>query len=214
MNKLKLWRCLILLAGPLVACGPKMPLQWQEEVLLSDGRMLLVERTASMKGLQEWGGPGGMKDQRYSLQFTLPDGKPAPRWNGVNMPMIFDYNPALGGWYLISNIAMCEEWQAAGRPNPPYVAYRLQDNAWKRIRIDPRLYGKRFNMQQSINYKDGMPKLVTLQIKEKQEWKRWSNFDQAIQPPGIDEFDISCRGEIIGSDGKELYPIEKFKFNN
>jgi hypothetical protein len=111
---------------------------WQEEVLLHDGRKIVVERTVEQGGRHEIGQKPPYKEQR--LRFTMPGTSQAVTWHDhysddlgqANfLPMAIDI---VGGMpYLVVHPMGCLSYNKWGRPNPPYVVFRYQGDEWARI---------------------------------------------------------------------------------
>ncbi|MDX1253601.1 MAG: hypothetical protein IDH49_15385 [Gammaproteobacteria bacterium] len=111
---------------------------WKEEVLLHDGRKIIVERTVERGGRHEMGQKPPYKEQ--SLRFTLPGTKQEIIWEdrysedvgSANfLPMALDM--AKGIPYIVAYPMGCLSYNKWGRPNPPYVIFKYQNRAWERI---------------------------------------------------------------------------------
>lgn len=148
----------------LAACG-QVDLSWREDVQLEDGRMLLVKRTAQGKKLGEIGGPGGWEVAKMTLEIEAPESLARPpRWAEQLVPMVFDYDPSAREWYVVATFYMCKDWYRLGRPNLPYVQYRVNNGRWEQIALRPSLVGKRANLLTGVR-SGGEPRRVTLDEK-------------------------------------------------
>jgi hypothetical protein len=114
---------------------------WKEEVLLHDGQKIIVERSQSYGGRSEPGQSGPIKE--HAISFTLP---------GSNKPITWtsDYSEELGRTnfnllavhalngipYIVASPNLCLSYNKWGRPNPPYVFFKLEGNAWQRIPLE------------------------------------------------------------------------------
>lgn len=112
---------------------------WKEEALLHDGSKIIVTRTQSHGGRGEIG-QSPIKEQ--SISFTIP---------GANKPIVWndDYSEDVGhsnfdllalhimnGTAYITNSADgCLSYGKWGRPNPPYILFKYDKGAWKRISL-------------------------------------------------------------------------------
>lgn len=114
---------------------------WQEEVLLHNGQKMIVERYTLRGGRHEVGQKGDYIAQ--SLRFTPPGTSQTIEWqdnrsegmgNSSFLPMALDI--ANGTPYLVANTMGCLAYNQWGRPNPPYVAFKFEGNAWQRIALD------------------------------------------------------------------------------
>ena len=132
---------IVLLGGAVVFVGIGNSASWREEVLLHDGRKLLVKRTAVRAGRHEIGQRPPIRTQ--SLSFTLPSSKQAVRWKveyakdigyadlSPIMLDIMDKTP-----YLVCRTVGCLAYNKWGRPNPPYIIFRYIDKTWQQIALD------------------------------------------------------------------------------
>jgi hypothetical protein len=113
---------------------------WKEEVLLHDGRKVIVERTVDRGGRHEIGQEPPIKEQ--SLSFTLPGTSEKVNWEdkfsddigSANfLPKLLDIHKATV--YSLAHPMGCLSYNKWGRPNPPYVIFKYQNKAWKRISL-------------------------------------------------------------------------------
>lgn len=111
---------------------------WKEEVLLHDGSKLIVERTVERGGRHEIGQKPPYKNQ--SLTFTIPTTGQPIKWEdnysedvgSANfLPMLVDV--VNGSAYIVAYPMGCQSYNKWGRPNPPYVVFKYEGKAWKRI---------------------------------------------------------------------------------
>jgi len=111
---------------------------WQEEVLLHDGRTMVVERTVERGGRHEIGQKPPYKEQ--SLRFTVPGTTHVITWEDhysrdlgqANfLPMVVEISG--GTPYLVAYPMGCLSYNKWGRPNPPYVVFHYHGKEWKRI---------------------------------------------------------------------------------
>ncbi len=111
---------------------------WKEEVLLHDGTKIVVERSVELGGRHEIGQRPPYKEQ--SLSFTLPGSHQSIRWDDhysedigtANfLPMLLDIRA--GVVFLVVSPMGCLSYNKWGRPNPPYVVFKYDKNAWQRI---------------------------------------------------------------------------------
>lgn len=111
---------------------------WKEEVLLHDGKKIIVERSVERGGRHEIGQQPPIKAQ--SLTFALPATSERITWKSEYsqdlgladfMPMLLDI--VQGKAYVVSDPVGVLSYNKWGRPNPPYVIFKYEDNVWKRI---------------------------------------------------------------------------------
>ncbi len=111
---------------------------WQEEVLLHDGRTIVVDRSQTYGGGHEIGQRPPERDM--TISFTLPG-------SGKRITWFSEYGDDLGRSnfrlaalhvlndtpYVVALPNLCLSYNKWGRPNPPYVIFKYQGNAWSRI---------------------------------------------------------------------------------
>lgn len=134
------------LAASLSACsslpGVSGGATWQEEVVLHDGRTVVVERTQSLGGKptidsreriivdELWAipFPGATKQLGWRTDYRQP-----PEGSSLMLLLIgfVDEVP-----YLAASPAGCLAYNHWGRPNPPYVFFKFVREDWQRIGIE------------------------------------------------------------------------------
>lgn len=131
---------LIILGAGMNACSMGGKMGWKEEVLLHDGRIMVVERSFKLGGY-----PALEAQERspldQSITFTLPgknkkiswvteyrDDKPEPNSLGALLLNVVDGVP-----YLATSPAGCVAYNKWGRPNPPYVLFKYVNDKWQQI---------------------------------------------------------------------------------
>ena len=144
MRANSLWLKRIVKLGMILIMGVSMSAcsatSWKEEVLLHDGGKIIVERTVERGGRHEIGQQPPYKEQ--SLSFIMPETKQKVVWEdkfseelgSANfLPMLLDITNDTA--YLVVYPMGCLSYNKWGRPNPPYVIFKYQANAWQRIAI-------------------------------------------------------------------------------
>lgn len=111
---------------------------WKEEVLLHDGRKIIVQRTLERGGRHEIGQRSGATNE--TLAFAIPGTGQTITWNDPYSEDIgsSNFNPLMleianGSAYLVASPMGCLSYNKWGRPNPPYVVFKYQGTAWSRI---------------------------------------------------------------------------------
>jgi hypothetical protein len=114
---------------------------WKEEVLQHDGSKIIVERSLKRGGPHEIGSGGGSVYQ--SLTFLMPatlkkivwEDKLSEDLNTASFnPMAL--NVVNNTVYVVASPAGCLSYNKWGRPNPPYVVFKYQDQDWNRIPLE------------------------------------------------------------------------------
>ena len=131
----------VLLGGCLAGCSSLgLGTSWKEEVLLHDGRVVIIERSVERGGRYVIGGKPPYKEQR--LSFTMPDTNQKIIWEDhfspelgmANfLPRLIDIHSNIP--YLVVTPMGCLSYNKWGRPNPPYVVFQYVDNRWQRIPV-------------------------------------------------------------------------------
>ena len=132
---------------------------WQEEVLLSDGTVIVIRRTIAGKP-NIMAGYADFKAKSNSVEIV--DGKGLeipPRWEDKWAPLMLDRNTA-GNWYLVVAPVYCYDWGSEF----PYRQYEAIDGQWQRVEFDMRLEGRGSNLEWGLNI-GSMPKLLKLENK-------------------------------------------------
>ncbi len=113
---------------------------WREEVLLHDGSKVIVERSQNYGGRHEIGQSLPVKE--HTITFTPPDSGKTIKWKSEYGEDIGRTNFNLlalhvlnGVPYLIVEPNLCLSYNKWGRPNPPYVIFKFDGNAWERIQV-------------------------------------------------------------------------------
>ncbi len=129
---------LMILGGGMSACADGT--SWKEEVLLHDGKKLIVERSVVRKGRHEPFQQPTIGEQ--SLSFDLPATHQRVRWKDEYsedlghanfLPMMLEIDKGVA--YLVASPLGCLSYNKWGRPNPPYVVFKFQEGGWKRIAL-------------------------------------------------------------------------------
>ena len=129
----------MVLGGGMSACAMSGT-NWKEEVLLHDGRKIIVERSLNRKGRHEPFQPPSIGEQ--SLSFVLPATHQRVRWNdeysedlgSANfLPMMLEIDKDAA--YLVVLPMGCLSYNKWGRPNPPYVVFKHRNEKWHRIAL-------------------------------------------------------------------------------
>lgn len=127
---------LIVFAAALAGCagGGRY---WKEEVVLPDGRVLMVERTHSL-GSQFDGELSDINKLPSAVGFTLdiplPQGGKA-HWEGDRSLYPLAVGLKEGVAYLAASPRTCADYDRWGRPIPPYVFFKYEHGTWQRIAV-------------------------------------------------------------------------------
>jgi len=109
-------------------CGRQ--LNWTQDALLHDGRVLLVERNSVFNS--PFPGNSGM-EIRQTLTFSHPDTGERITWrlpDGLQ-PIMLDFEQ--GAPYYVLNEYTVLDYNKWGCPNPPYIVYLYKKGVWKQV---------------------------------------------------------------------------------
>lgn len=116
---------------------------WKEEALLHDGQKIIVERSQTYGGRSEPGQPGSGPIKEHTIRFTLPGTSKSITWTSEYSQELGRTNFNLlalhvlkGIPYLVAEPNLCVSYNKWGRPNPPYVFFKYEGNAWQRIPLE------------------------------------------------------------------------------
>ena len=116
----------------LSACFVRATYHWKEEVLLHDGRVIVIERSVKTGyAPTEIGQPPAESD--YTLTFGAPGGKTITWDGGRNrfIPMILDFEQDVP--YVVATGATSLVYGTEGCPRPPYFFFRWSAGQWQRM---------------------------------------------------------------------------------
>jgi hypothetical protein len=123
------------------ACSKTM--SWEEEVLLHDGQIIVAERFYNLGGK-----PTLESRERAALDvtvtFSLPGtnkkivwktdyGNSKPEPNSLNLIRL---DVVKGVPYIATYPAGCIAYNKWGRPNPPQILFKYENEQWKRITVE------------------------------------------------------------------------------
>lgn len=151
--------CLLSLCVSFIGCDSGEPHglgPWREEVLLSDGRQIVVERYEETDVRKPIGDAGSAFISNTTIKFVTPaDLAGLPALSMPYRPIILDYDREIETWFAIGvNTRMCladafnsGHMNASGRVNlHPNFEYRLFAGRWEEVEIGPERVGLPANL--------------------------------------------------------------------
>jgi len=115
------------------------PASWKEEVLLHDGKKIMVKRSQTRGGRGE---VGQSPIKQHSITFTLPESGKTITWEDKFSKDVGHSNFDLLALHILNDTPYivvttygCLAYNKWGRPNPPYVFFKFDGNEWKRISL-------------------------------------------------------------------------------
>ncbi|MDD5391307.1 MAG: hypothetical protein PHD37_18370 [Gallionellaceae bacterium] len=128
---------LMILGGGMNACAIGGA-SWKEEVLLHDGKKLIVKRSQSYGGRHEIGQKPPIKEE--NITFSLPGSSHSITWTSEYSEDVgrANFEPLAlhisnNTPYIVATPNLCLAYNKWGRPNPPYVVFKYDGKAWQRI---------------------------------------------------------------------------------
>ena len=150
---------------------------WEEEVLLSDGSVIWVQRKTSYVVGSPMGGGGGYISNLENT-LTVPANPVAPSppvWHFESAaPMMLGYDKVKQTWYVVAIFYMCGTWVQWGWPMPPYRQYEVQNGQWVVVPLNPDLIGQNANLLTDIV--GNKSKRVTIEDRIKLEWNSGNEY--------------------------------------
>lgn len=144
-HTIKKWVAMLLavLTTGMSACATGSSISWEEEVLLHDGRKIIVQRKDTHdSSLPHEIGQGAPLAEHITV-FSVPDTNQRVTWRSDNRSrsepdnldlMVLDFMNGVP--YAAAGITRCIAYNRWGRPNPPYVFFKYDGNAWQRISLE------------------------------------------------------------------------------
>lgn len=112
---------------------------WKEQVVLPDGREIIVERSHTLgnrfdRELSAINAPPGAT--AYVVTVPLPDGRKVS-WEAEHKDMIpIAVTVEQGTAYLVATPFNCRSYARLGRPVPPFMVFKYEGTQWTRSTID------------------------------------------------------------------------------
>lgn len=142
-------------------------IRFREQIKLSSGEVVLVDRLFETASFGELGGPGGWDAKFNSMVIVEPtDTGVPPIWKSEMglIPILFDKDTKTKDWYLVATFYSCEAWYQLGRPKLPYAEFRLRSDVWQAVPLTLSLIGRKANVLTTIKNKKELS-LHTLETK-------------------------------------------------
>jgi hypothetical protein len=161
MKRWPLWTLAFVTFGATSTCFGAQSYRWQEEVLLHDGRVIVIDRSVRTGEVPvEIGQSPGESD--YTLMFTANDNQRVT-WEGGRdrfKPMILEF--ADGVPYVVARGSTGLVYPREGCPKPPYFFFRWGGDRWESVPY-PQLPGvvRSRNLSADPTYSEPMRRAVS-----------------------------------------------------
>ena len=138
----------------MTACSKSDVGPWKEEVKLSNGQVIVVERYETFDLKRPIGDPGSAFIEEARIKFILPSElRSMPELIMRYRPVILDYDAVGNLWFAIGvNDRACGAFReghmdSTGRVNlHPNFEFRLIDGGWREVEIGPERLGLSANL--------------------------------------------------------------------
>lgn len=134
---------LVLTLGVSMSACATSTFTWKEEVLLHDGKKIIVERSDTYDSSMRHEIGQGAPLAEHKTTFVIPGANKTVIWKSDNRSFSEPENLNLlvldflaGVPYVATTIGGSIAYNKWGRPNPPYVFFKYDGKAWKRISLD------------------------------------------------------------------------------
>ena len=208
-----LWCMLLAMGMSISACSSTM--KWKEEVQLHDGQIIVAERYYNL------GAKPTFESREHAaldetVTFVLPgtnsrivwkndfrDSQPEP--NSLNL---IRFDVVNGVPYIATYPAGCIAYNKWGRPNPPQVLFKYEDNQWKRITL-AEFPEELFNT--NANVVVGRPKTSMLKSFYNVEGVNEENYDihesayKTVLRKTVTNYEVNC-SELVRIKGGWVSP--------
>lgn len=139
--------------------------EWQEEVLLSDGRKIVIAVKVEYQMISEIGGPSTRVGRRTTLRVLPDQGIPKTEWSEDLAAVLLDIDAESGELLLVGAPVIEQQCARWGAPCPRYVEFRFRDGRWRRqVPFSEALFGRPVNLLQKWGAQTRGP-FVTLEQK-------------------------------------------------
>ena len=116
----------------LTACGASDTITWQEEVKLSDGRVIVVTQKKRCEGAYTGGNYASCIAREAWLTINLPEFSSQPMvWHESLDPQIVNIDS--GRLYVVGVPPTEREYRLYGDPEPFYIGFVWENSQWKKI---------------------------------------------------------------------------------
>ena len=132
----------------LSACGPPQPetKEWTEDVQLSPGHVIQVQRTVVFDESDALGGGAYNAVEREAIISFTGDLAHLPTWRQPLIALVLYQDRATQEWVIVATSTSCDIWRAHGEPNPAYWEFRVRDGRWVELPLSDASIGRGKNL--------------------------------------------------------------------
>jgi hypothetical protein len=138
------------------ASGPIKELAWTEQVEISPGEHVSIERHVRFTVSRTWGEKTAGFDQILESRITALKGdSDAPSFNAIHMlPLLLTRDPVNMDIVLVVSSDDCLVWARNGKPEPAYWAFRFHAGKWYRSELPQFVFGRTSNLLTELRATD------------------------------------------------------------
>jgi hypothetical protein len=164
--------------------------RWTEDVQLSNGSVVVIERAVRVRESDAFGGGAySAVEREASLKFT---GELAhlPKWNVPLIPLLLYVDELTSEWVIVATTMSCEViyergnpryWFAADKPRTKYFEFRLRKTGWVQVPLSERSIGRPTNLV--FRYKSIETSHVTAATKEQLRRESVAEYLSIVERP-------------------------------
>lgn len=175
--------CVALFSSITLGCSGSTTKKWTEDVLLEDGSVITVKRSATYSEHNSWSGDvPGTDEGPQSIEFTGPH-KNLHKWQESLMPLLLYQDNTHQQWVIVATSLSELKISTHGTPRSSYWEFRGGASDWKEVPLAALSIGKASNLFIGYQEKD-MPKHVSYdRTRELLEYPPLDIHFKKISPP-------------------------------
>jgi len=156
---LRLFKLILIMSGAIVLTGCSKAIDFQEDVLMSDGAKMEINRVERLRLVCQELSCGWALD-RSEIRMS---GSTSKAWENRLVPLLLDKYE--GKYFLVATTIYCND-PVFGHPNPDYIQFELSESGWKRTELKPYIFGRQANLLIAPDWNAGEPKKIDVSTKE------------------------------------------------
>jgi hypothetical protein len=139
--------------------GPELR-EWDEEVLLEDGRTIEVHRTVTFNETNSLSGDSYNAVETGATVSFKGSLATLPAWSEPLMALVMYQDATTEEWVIVATTTSCQVWRQRGEPRPqPYWEFRLGERGWREVPLSAASIGRAANLLH--RYQKSVPKRMT-----------------------------------------------------
>jgi hypothetical protein len=168
--------------------GPEVR-EWDEEVLLEDGRTIEVHRTVTFNETNSLSGDAYNAVETGATLSFKGSLATLPAWNEPLMALVLYQDATTEEWVIVATTTSCQVWRQRGEPRPqPYWEFRMGDRGWREVPLSATSIGRAANLLH--RYQRDIPQRITTEDRKLLESDPM--MDRSFKTIVNDARDFSC----------------------